>query len=189
MYTVHRNFNHPGNLFAVPSNVETRNIANTISDGLQVKKRFAQIANSTHFIIVDTSPTPSMLHGSIVLASDYVLLPTECEMYSFNGLAESILHNENAQEYARQHGLKPVEIMGIVPMMFRPKTVTHSSALKALRARYGEQVWKPIINRIVWAEAALNRQLLFGFAADHRATAEMMELVDRIAKVAYERQT
>lgn len=178
-----------GQLFAVPSNVETRNIANTISDGLQVKKRLVQLDEVVDFIIVDTSPTPSLLHASILMASDYLLLPTECEMYSFEGLAESILHNQQAQDTARALGLPAVEVMGIIPTMYRPKTVTHSTALEALKERYGDLIWQPITNRIIWAEAALNKQLIYGFAPESKAAKEAHQLIQRIVEVVYERST
>lgn len=176
-----------GKLFAVPSDVETRNIANTISDGLQFKKRIIQLESIVDFVIIDTSPTPSLLHSSILMASDYLMLPTECEMYSFEGLAESILHNQQAQETAKALGIPAVQVLGIIPTMFRPKTVTHTTALEALKERYGEMVWQPITNRIIWAEAALNKQLIYGFAPESKAAQEAHQLIKRIVETVYER--
>jgi len=178
-----------GQLFAVPSDVETRNIANTISDGLQFKKRILQLEGVVDFVIIDTSPTPSLLHSSILMASNFLMLPTECEMYSFEGLAESILHNQQAQETAKALGIPAVQVLGIIPTMFRPKTVTHTTALEALKERYGEMVWKPITNRIIWAEAALNKQLIYGFAPESKAAQEAHLLIKRIVDRVYEQST
>jgi cellulose biosynthesis protein BcsQ len=72
--------------------------------------------------------------------------------------------------------------------MYRANTVTHSTALEQLKARYGNLIWEPIHNRIIWPEASINQQLIFGFAPDSAATKEMMEAVDRIEETIHERQ-
>ena len=177
-----------GKLFAIPSNVETRNIANTISDGLRIYKRLKQIETLVQYVIFDTSPTPSLLHSAVMMATDYLLMPTECELFSFEGVMESINHGTAAQQTAQMMGVKPVEILGIVPTMFRSNTVTHSAALEQLREQYGELAWEPIHNRIIWPEAAINHQLLFGFAPDHVATKELWQIIDNIEEKTRERQ-
>jgi chromosome partitioning protein len=177
-----------GKLFAIPSNVETRNIANTISDGLRVYKRLQQIHELVDYVIFDTSPTPSLLHSAVLMATDYLLLPTECELFSFEGIAESMVHSNAAKETAAMMGVPPVKVLGIIPTMYRANTVTHSTALEQLKARYGNLIWEPIHNRIIWPEASINQQLIFGFAPDSAATKEMMEAVDRIEETIHERQ-
>jgi len=182
------NSSSAGKLFAIPSNVETRNIANTISDGLRVYKRLKQIENLVQYVIFDTSPTPSLLHSAVMMATDYLLLPTECELFSFEGVMESLGHGSAARDTAQMMGVNPVEVLGIVPTMYRPNTVTHSTALEQLREQYGDLAWEPIRNRIIWPEAAINHQLLFGFAPDHPATQELWSVINKIEEKARERQ-
>lgn len=177
-----------GKLFAIPSNVETRNIANTISDGLRIYKRLQQITDIMDYVIIDTSPTPSLLHSAVLMATNYLILPTECELFSFEGIAESMLHSTAAKETAQMMGVNPVEIMGIVPTMYRPNTITHSAAFEQLQERYGELIWHPIQNRIIWPEAAINHELLYKFAPDSAAAKEMWLIVDRIEESIHERQ-
>jgi len=169
-----------GELFVVPSNIESRNIANSISDAFAVSDRLEELDGFIDFAIFDTSPTPSLLHGSIYLATDYIIYPTKCEYLSFDGLVESIKHREAAQVHRDKWNLAPIEVLGIVPTMYRNQTIEHSENLKELRAQFGDLVWPPIHQRTIWAEAVTMRQPVFAIAPHTKAAAEALALVERI---------
>src|SRR5690349_6791367 len=61
---------HKGELYVIPSNAETRNIANTISDPFTADDRLTELEDLIDIVVFDTSPTPSLLHGAIYLATD-----------------------------------------------------------------------------------------------------------------------
>ncbi len=169
-----------GQLFVVPSNVETRNIANSISDAFAVSERLSELDNAVDFAVFDTSPTPSLLHGSIYLATDAIIYPTKCEYLSFDGLIESIKHRQAAQAHRDKWNLGEINVLGIVPTMFRRQTVEHTENLKELKAQFGEMVWDPIHQRTIWTEAVTMRQPVFSIAPDTQAAAEAFALVDRV---------
>jgi chromosome partitioning protein len=169
-----------GQLFVVPSNIETRNIANSISDAFAVGDRLEELSDIVDFVVFDTSPTPSLLHGSIYLATDFIIYPTKCEYLSFDGLVESIRHREAAQVHRNKWNLAPIEVLGIVPTMYRKQTVEHSENLKELRSQFGELVWPPVHQRTIWAEAVTMRRPVFAIAPDSKAAAEALDLVDRV---------
>lgn len=169
-----------GQLIMLPGNVETRNISQSISDALAVVRRFKQLENLVDVVIFDTSPTPSLLHGSIYLATNGIIYPTKCEVLSFDGLSESLLRRNEAQPSRDQFGLGDLEVMGIVPTMFRPQTLEHEDNLSALRERFGDLVWEPIIMRTIWAEAARAYQPVFSFAPTSKAAQEAWQMVERV---------
>jgi chromosome partitioning protein len=169
-----------GQLFVVPSNIETRNIANSISDAFAVSDRLQELNSLIDFVVFDTSPTPSLLHGSIYLATDYIIYPTKCEYLSFDGLVESIKHREAAQVHRDKWNLDPIEVLGIVPTMYRNQTIEHSENLKELRQQFGDLVWPPIHQRTIWAEAVTMRQPVFAIAPQTKAAEEALALVDRV---------
>lgn len=169
-----------GQLFVIGSNVETRNIANSISDSFAVSERFHELEDSVDLIVFDTSPTPSLLHGSIYIATDAVIYPTTCEYLSFDGLVESIKHRENAEAYRGQWNLNKINVLGIIPTMFRTKTLEHSQNLEQLRQQFGSLVWDPIPQRTIWAEAAAIRRPVFSFAPDSKAAEDSWDLVKRV---------
>lgn len=173
-----------GQLFVIPSNVETRNIANSISDAFAVGDRLRELDKAFDYIIFDTSPTPSLLHGSIYLATDAIIYPTKCEYLSFDGLVESINHRQAAQAYRDKWNLGDIAVMGIVPTMFRTQTVEHSENLNELKKRFGKLVWPPIMQRTIWAEAATMRRPVFAIAPETKAASEAWSLVNRVEEAA-----
>lgn len=172
-----------GQLFVVPSNVETRNIANSISDSFKVKQTLAQLEDAIDVVIFDTSPTPSLLHGSIYMATDGIIYPTTCEILSFDGLAKSMVHRQQAQVARLHFGLHEIALMGIVPTMYRSNTLEHKENLRSLRERFGKLVWDPLPQRTIWAEAVNARRPVFSFAPESKSARDAWKLVDRVEGV------
>lgn len=170
-----------GQLLAVSGNKESRNIANMISDNRLIRRRFQELRNAVDFIVVDTSPTPSLLHASITVASDYIIMPTDCEAFStLEGLPDSIQHTGSIRADAAEHNVDVAQLLGIVPNKYREGTVSHNEVIDYLREQYGALVWEPINMAIVFSEAQLLRQFLFGHAPTARATRQIWGMVDRI---------
>lgn len=173
-----------GRLFAVSGNHETRNIANSISKNTIIRRRFLELQNAIDYIVVDTSPTPSLLHAAVALATDYMVIPTDCEAFSaLEGLPDSIAHADYVRSEVKQYKLDVAQVIGIVPNKYRRKTVLHNDVLKHLRETYGDLVWEPLPLATVITEAQLVRQFLFGYAPDHAVTKSIWQLIDNIEKV------
>lgn len=166
-----------GRLAVLGSNVETRNIANLISDAWALAEHLEPLADVFDVVIIDTAPTPSLLHGAIYLATDVIIYPTLLEYWSFDGLAESIHH----QRVIRDR--KQVAVGGILPMRYRKTTLEHQSNLELLREQFGDLVWEPVPERIIWAEAASAQKPVFVHAAGTESAGHAWEVVDRLESV------
>lgn len=169
-----------GGLFVVPSNVETRSIPMQISDAFAVEDRFRELEDTVDVVLFDTSPTPSLLHGSIYLATDAIIYPTKCEFLSFDGLVESLTHRDQIQPTRKRWGLENLEIMGIIPVMYRSATLVHQENLNRLKSRFGKLIWPEIAMRTTWAEASSVGQLVYRFAPESSAAREAWGIVDRV---------
>lgn len=169
-----------GQLYLVPSNVETRSIPVQISDAFTVADRFRELENLIDVVVFDTAPTPSLLHGAIYLATDSILYPTKCESLSFDGLLESFRHRDSMQPTREKWGLTTIHVMGIIPTMFRSSTLVHQENLNKLKSKYDSLVWPELTMRTVWAEASTFNQLVFRYAADSGAAREMWNTIDRV---------
>jgi chromosome partitioning protein len=168
-----------GKLFLLPSNVETRNIANSINNVLAFRDKFLPLEGAIDTIIVDTSPTPSLLHGAIALSTDGIVIPTLCEMLAFDGVRESLLHRDSFVNKKQSLGLGGVALLGIVPTRFKPQTLEHTEMLQQLVEAFGDTVWKPLQDRIIWSEAARAYRPTFSYAPESRAAADAWTLVNR----------
>lgn len=165
-------------LYLIGSNVETRHIANSISDAWLVDEKLEPLEELFDFCLIDTAPTPSLLHGAIYLATDFVLYPTLCEFWSFDGLAESLVHRRAVES------VKQVKVAGIIPMRVRSNTLEHTENLRSLKERFGNLVWPIIPERIVWAEASTYQVPVFVQAPNSDASGHAWELVDRVEVLA-----
>lgn len=168
-----------GRLYVLPSNVETRNIATSINNPLAVRDKFSQLEGVIDIVIFDTSPTPSLLHGAIALATNGLIIPTLCEMLSFDGVRESLLHRDSFINKKQSLGLGSVELLGIVPTRFKSQTLEHTEMLEELRGAFGEVVWEPIHDRIIWSEAARAFRPTFSYAPGTQAAKDAWVLIER----------
>jgi len=162
-----------GQLYVVPGNHETRAIPLMTSDGLIVLKRFAELRDYVDVVIFDTSPTPSLLHASIYMATNSIIYPTECEFLSLDGLKMSLQHKDSIQPTREQWGLPNLEVLGIVPMKYRSSTVLHSHNLESLQRHYTDKVWEPLTLGTIWGEASQRRRPVFHLAPESRAAEEV----------------
>ena len=169
-----------GQLMLVPSNKETRSISTNISDVFAVLKRLLELRESVDTVIIDTSPTPSLLHSSIYMATDALLYPTLLEKWSFDGLRESIAHKEEFQSIREQYQLPDITFLGIVPTMTRLRTLEHSDNLAYLTKNFPGQVYDPIPLRTVWTEAASARKAIFALAGESKAESDARHFVTQV---------
>lgn len=178
-----------GQLFAVPSNNESRNIANSMRSRAIIRRRFGELDKVMHFIVVDTSPTPSLLNESVLLATDDVLIPTDTEAFSaLEGVPDSIAHATATREATLEVGINAANLLGIIPNKFQAKTIGHREVLEHMRREYGELVWEPLKRSVVFSDAQLMQQFLFGFAPRAGVTQQIWNIVHRVEHSARQRQ-
>lgn len=175
-----------GQLLIVPSNIETRSIAGNISDAFTVLNRFNQLRKAIDFVIFDTSPTPSLLHSSIYMATDGIIYPTKCEAWSFDGLRESLTHKDQFSPIRKRYNLSDIKVLGVVPTMFRGQTLEHRDNLRRLQDTFGDLVWDPLPVRTIWAEVSSARRSVFSLAPTSKPAADAWKLVEQLEGRIYE---
>ena len=172
----------PGGLHLLPSNVETRSIAGTVGDDLWLfERRFAELEGHIDVVVIDTSPTPSLLHGLIYMATDYLIYPTELANLSIDGLVESIRHKAKANVWRGARGLGEIAVLGIQPVMYR-KTDVQDYNLQELLKAFKQTVWPALPLRTVWEERAEAHQAVWTYRPKSKAAHEAWAMVERAAK-------
>lgn len=172
-----------GLLAVLPGNGETQLIQNRIDDAFLLDDRLRELETHVDVVIFDTSPTPSLLHGVIYLATDALIYVTQCETLSVRGLIATLGNLEGFRRQrmnARQRG---IQVAGIVPNRYRKNTVEHDGNLADLRKHYGESVWQPVADRIVWAEASKARRPVFAHDPHSAAAKDAWTLVEQVLGV------
>lgn len=171
-----------GTLYVLPSNLETRLIPMALEDALALRRKLVEVERLFDVVIIDTSPTPSLLHSVTYFASNYILYPTECENLSLDGLAETMRNLSSQNEERQRLHLGHIDCLGIQPTMYRVNTNGHDYGLSLLTKQFKRLVYPAIPQRTVWVERAWAQQMLFAYAPDSDATVETWALIDRVQK-------
>lgn len=87
-------------------------------------------------IVLDTSPTVTLLVAMIYLAADRILIPTQPELGSVNGVTKAMARIKTARERGAT-----VKLMGVVPVMMR-RTTEHSANMIELVRMLEPEAWK-----------------------------------------------
>lgn len=173
-----------GSLLIVPSNIETRALPLIMkASQMTLRKRIEQLQEQVDYVVIDSDPAAGLLHVLIYTAVDYMIYPTKVEELSFDGLLEAQAHLEEANYQRAGHRLSPVEILGIVPTLYRGVSLEHKTNLGHLRKHYGSTVWEPIAERAVWAEALAgtsNYTPVYAHAPGSPAAKEAWEFINRV---------
>jgi len=168
-----------GFLAVLPGNSETMLIGQKVENSLTINARLEELAGLFDVVLFDTSPTPSLLHGIIYMATDGIIYPTECETYSLQALTATY---NNLNVFSRQRQKLTgvgVDTLGIVPMMHK-NTIEHNENLADLRTNFGDMVTAPIPNRVTWVEASKRCTPVFRYAPRSAAAREAWALVNGV---------
>jgi len=175
------NVQSQGALYIITGNFETRTVDQQLASSQELMKihdRLRELNGLLDVILIDTSPTPSMLHSFIYLACDGILYPTQTKFLSLEGLGQSMKTRHSAQRLLeRLAGSITLDLVGIIPTMYRSQTVAHQENLKVLVNKFGDYCWNPISLRIAWEDASEANQSIFALNEDKVAISQAWETV------------
>ena len=141
-----------GGMYLVPGNPETAGIVGNTSDPFALFNRLEEVEDSFDYVFIDTAPTRSTLHAMLYLASDHIVIPTQLEAMSFDGIKQTL---QSLQRFSRQRralGLREISMIALIPNMFRRTTGLHTENLKLLQKPFGKVITEPIPLTILWGE-------------------------------------
>jgi chromosome partitioning protein len=174
------NVRSKGLLAVLPGDIQTGVIGQLVQDVFLLSTRLKEIENSIDVVVIDTAPTPSLLHGVIYLATDAIVFPTLCETFSLRGIVKTIA---NLDRFSNQREMQlgtRITPIGIIPNMYRGKTVEHTENLQALRDQFGGMVWDPIRQGIIWSESTNMMRPVFTLEPTSIAAREAWDIVSRV---------
>jgi chromosome partitioning protein len=169
-----------GKLFILPGNRETRLIAQALESELfAIRNKMAELeeADVVDVVIFDTSPTPSAFHALVFLATQHIIYPTEVNYLSFDGLVASIQSTTGYSKKKLESGLEEIRLTGIIPTKFRANTLEHQEKFKALKKGFGDLVWHPMPQSVIWEEAVARQKTIFSYAHGHPVVSDAWKVV------------
>jgi len=162
-----------GELWIVPGHVHNRMLPQMLGQDdmfgatyMELRERLEELAGFADIVLIDTSPTPSMMHGLGYMAADHIIVPTQAEQQSLFGVHASTLALKEGQKKRTENGIAPYNLLGYQVNRFNTKLKDHRENFAALAQQYDPALLlNPITERTVWKEAASRHMSLFAFDA------------------------
>jgi chromosome partitioning protein len=130
-------------------------LANMIGREARLRAALAAVEPSYDFLILDTSPTRSVLTINALTCVAEVLIPVEPGLFSLSGLGQLQAAIEDVRRYLGNHRLR---ISGIILTRTRNDGVSRDVEAQ-LRAAFGELVYRTVVPSSVKVEEAHGRFL------------------------------
>jgi chromosome partitioning protein len=128
------------------------------------------------FVIVDCSPSLSLMNQNALVFADAVLCPVACDYLSLVGVRQ-VLRTVKHVNTLLSH---PVRFWGALPTFFDARAKICHEALGALREHFGERCLGPIRLAIKVKEAPAQGKTLLEYASGSSAAIDYLKVVDRL---------
>ena len=168
------------NLDLLPSN-ETLAAAELYLAGRQnrdrvLSERLSSAAAGYDFVVIDCSPSLSLMNQNALVFADSVLVPVACDYLSLVGVRQVIKTVKNVNALLHH----PVQIWGVLPTFFDARAKIAREAVATLKGHFGDRCLPPIRAAIKVKEAPAQGQTIFEYAAGTNAAEDYLVVVDRI---------
>jgi len=111
----------------------------------RLKQALGKVDAEYDFVLIDCPPALSLLTLNGLCAANGVIVPMQCEYFALEGLSDLV--NTIKQVHAN---LNPnLTIIGLLRVMFDPRTTLQQQVSEQLIAHFGDKVFQTIIPRNV----------------------------------------
>jgi chromosome partitioning protein len=154
-----------GELFALSASDLTREVEENPNTPSMIYERLKLLRGWADVVIVDTSPGITQVHAGCYYASDYVLLPTLCELDSVNSVSKTLGFLKTANEAGAAAGYPAAEVLGIIPNRYPSGERNAQFLLGVVQGRFGHEypILGPIRDATVWASARRTEHSIFTY--------------------------
>jgi chromosome partitioning protein len=139
-------------------------------------QRLAATKNDYDFVVVDCSPSLSLLNQNALIFADGVLCPVACDYLSLLGVRQVL---RTIKQINRLLG-HPLALFGVLPTLFDSRARICREAADSLRQSFGPVCLDPIHFAIKAKEAPAQGKTLFEYAPGSPAAEDYMRVVSRL---------
>jgi chromosome partitioning protein len=143
----------------------------------RVLSRRLEAAKSAYdFIVLDCSPSLSLMNQNALVFADSVLVPVACDYLSLVGVRQVLRTVKNVNQLLYH----PVQIWGVLPTFYDPRARICREALGTLRDHFGDRCLPPIRATMKVKEAPSVGQTIFEYAPGSHASEDYLGVVERV---------
>jgi chromosome partitioning protein len=136
-------------------------------------------ADAYDYVILDCSPSLSLLNQNALVYADNVLVPVSCDYLSLVGVKQVIKTLRDVYEHLKH----PVQILGVIPTMYDARHKIGREVIETLQQKFGDLCFPPVRVNIKLREAPASRQSIFEYANDSSGAEDYRAVVQRVIAV------
>jgi chromosome partitioning protein len=142
-----------------------------------LKNRISSLKNDYDFIIIDCPPSLGFLTVNAITASDYVLIPLQCEYYALEGMTQLL----NTLKAVKKKLNPTLKIIGILLTMYDSRNNLTSQVEEEVRGHFKGTVFKTIVPRNVrLSEAPSHGKPIMLYDAKSSGTQSYLKLAEEV---------
>ncbi len=165
----------------MPSNIELSGaetqILNEIGRETILKEKLRPISRQYDFVIIDCPPALSLITINAFVASDQVIIPLQCEYFGLKGMQQL----QRSVEKVRVKLNPKLRVAGILPTIFKARTLHSREVLELVRQAFGDLVYEfAIKDSIRFAESPLAAVSILQYASASEGAQAYRQLAEAV---------
>jgi len=141
-----------------------------------LSERLAAASKDYDYVVLDCSPSLSLMNQNALVFADSVLVPVACDYLSLVGVRQVIKTVKSVNALLHH----PVQIWGVLPTLFDSRAKICHEAVATLRGHFGDRCLEPIRAAIKVKEAPAQGLSIFEYAPGTNAAEDYGAVVDRV---------
>ena len=141
-----------------------------------LRDRLLGVADDYDVLLLDCSPSLSLLNQNALVLVDGILVPVACDFLSLVGVRQVVKTVKNVNSLLHH----PVQIYGVLPTFYDARARICRDAVDTMREHFGERTFSPIRQTTKIKEAPAQGKTISEYAPDSNAAADYLRVVDRL---------
>jgi chromosome partitioning protein len=141
-----------------------------------LRDRLASTSQLYDVVILDCSPSLSLMNQNALVFADSLLVPVACDYLSLVGVRQVLKTVKNVNQLLHH----PVRIGGVIPTMYDARAKICQDALSTLREHFGDRCLRPIRATAKIKEAPAHQKTIFEWAEGSNAARDYDDVVDQL---------
>jgi chromosome partitioning protein len=139
-------------------------------------ERLASAAAAYDYVVLDCSPSLSLMNQNALVFADSVLVPVACDYLSLVGVRQVIKTVKNVNALLHH----PVQIWGVLPTFYDARAKICREAVSTLKSHFGDRCLAPVRAAMKVKEAPAQGQTIFEYADGTHAAEDYAAVVETI---------
>jgi chromosome partitioning protein len=141
-----------------------------------LRERLMAASDSYDVVLVDCSPSLSLMNQNALVFADGILVPVACDFLSLVGVRQVIKTVKNVNALLHH----PVQIWGVLPTFYDARARICRDAIDTLKQHFGERCLSPIRATMKIKEAPAQGKTIFEYAPNTNAATDYRNVVEAI---------